>query len=83
MRDGDLIRLDARGGRLEALVDEAEWTLARPRSSPTSRRNAQGLGRELFANFRAQVGQRRAGAAAVSFLPEPQTLTRAEADARF
>jgi len=82
LRDGDLIRLDARQGRLDALVDEAEWTW-RTAVEPDLSRHAQGLGRELFGNFRAQVTSAEEGAAAIAFLPEPQAYTRAEADARF
>ena len=36
LRDGDLIRLDAARGRLEALVDEAEWSW-RDRREPRPR----------------------------------------------
>ncbi len=82
VKDGDLIRLDAAAGRLEALVDEGEWawrTAAEPDLSPYAR----GLGRELFANFRAAVTSADAGAAAISFLPEVRSATRAEADAAF
>jgi len=82
LRDGDLVRLDARSGRLDALVDEAEWSW-RSAVEPDLSGNAQGVGRELFANFRAQVSSAELGAAALGFLPEPQALTRAEADARF
>jgi phosphogluconate dehydratase len=82
LRDGDLIRLDAREGRLEALVDEAEWTW-RTAAEPDLSRYAQGLGRELFANFRTGVTSADAGAAAITLLPEMRTYTRAEADVRF
>ena len=82
LRDGDLIRLDARAGRLEALVDEADWAW-RTAAEPDLSRYADGLGRELFGNFRAEVTSAELGAAAVTFLPEPQAYTRAEADARF
>ena len=82
VREGDLIRLDAAAGRLEALVDEGEWawrTAAEPDLSPYTR----GLGRELFASFRAAVTSADTGAAAIAFLPEAQSPTRAEADASF
>jgi phosphogluconate dehydratase len=82
LRHGDLVRLDARSGRLDALVDEAEWSW-RSAVEPDLSGNAQGVGRELFANFRSQVSSAELGAAALGFLPEPQALTRAEADARF
>ncbi len=82
VREGDLIRLDAAAGRLEALVDEAEWAW-RTAAEPDLSENAQGLGRELFANFRAAVTSADAGAAAITFLPKPRAPTRAEADAAF
>jgi phosphogluconate dehydratase len=77
-----VIRLDARRGRLDALVDEAEWT-RRTAVEPDLSRHAQGLGRELFGNFRAGVTSAELGAAAVTFLPESQAYARAQADARF
>jgi phosphogluconate dehydratase len=67
---------------LDALVDEAEWSW-RTAVEPDLSGNAYGVGRELFANFRAQVSSAELGAAALGFLPEPRALTRAEADARF
>ena len=82
IRDSDLIRLDARAGSLEVLVDEADWawrTAAEPDLSPY----AQGLGREMFANFRGAVSNADAGAAAIGFLPEAQSQSRAAADASF
>ena len=69
-------------GRLEALVDEADWAW-RTAAEPDLSRNGQGLGRELFANFRAAVTTADAGATAIAFLPEPHSWTRAETDARF
>ncbi len=60
VRDGDIIRLDARTGVLEALVDAAEFA-ARPaplRTPPITR----GSGRELFANFRAHATDAESGA---------------------
>jgi phosphogluconate dehydratase len=82
VRSGDLIRLDVRTGRLEALVDEADWAW-RTAAEPDLSRNGQGLGRELFANFRSAVTTADAGATAIAFLPERHSWTRAEADARF
>jgi phosphogluconate dehydratase len=82
IHDGDLIRLDARAGRLEVVVDEADWAW-RTAAEPDLSQCAQGLGRELFANFRAGVSNADAGAAAITFLPEPQAHSRAEADALF
>ncbi len=82
LQNGDPIRLDARGGRLEVLVDEAEWTW-RTATEPDLSRYSEGVGRELFGNFRAGVTNAEAGAAAITFVPEPHAYTRSEADARF
>jgi phosphogluconate dehydratase len=52
--DGDVIRLDANTGTLQALVDEAEWA-ARPLATmPQGLLEANGLnmGREMFAGMR-------------------------------
>ena len=54
LRDGDLVRLDAPSGRLEALVDAAEWSRRQPVEMTEEQRvrNAHGLGRELFGGMR-------------------------------
>ncbi len=57
IRDGDMIRVDAVNGRLEALVDAAEWQ-AREVAQLTPEaavRNGHDLGRELFAGMRRNV----------------------------
>ena len=64
VRSGDLIRLDADAGTLEALVDEAEW---RARELPAlaaraAEGNAHGLGRELFGGMRRNVRTAEEGA---------------------
>jgi phosphogluconate dehydratase len=51
VRDGDIIRLDTRAGTLQALVDDAEWRQRQP-AAPQSLEE-HGMGRELFAVFRA------------------------------
>jgi phosphogluconate dehydratase len=61
LRDGDIIRVDSEAGRIEACVDAAEWQAREPVSVDLST-NAYGLGRELFAAFRAVVGPADAGA---------------------
>ncbi len=66
--DGDLIRVDAVAGSLQALVDPAEWA-ARPLAmlDPAEAEvNAHDLGRELFAGMRRNV--RSAEEGAVSWL---------------
>ncbi len=63
VRDGDLIRLDAPAGRLEALVDAAEFA-ARTVDSRPAPDSHQGSGRELFATFRAHATDAESGARA-------------------
>ncbi|MBC7484589.1 MAG: phosphogluconate dehydratase, partial [Rhizobacter sp.] len=57
VRDGDVIRLDAVAGTLDALVDAATWA-ARGQASLAAGQaevNGHGLGRELFAGMRRNV----------------------------
>ena len=61
VRDGDLIRLDAPNGRLEALVEAAEWAARAPATQDLAAAHA-GVGRELFGAFRAGVGRAEEGA---------------------
>jgi phosphogluconate dehydratase len=63
IRDGDVIRVDSETGRLEVLVD-AEELAARPAPQPDLSHNGYGMGRELFAGFRAMAGRADLGAAA-------------------
>ncbi|WP_374663619.1 phosphogluconate dehydratase [Ramlibacter sp.] len=54
LRDGDVVRLDAVAGTLQALVPEPEWN-ARPVAQPPQalvQAGAHGMGRELFAGLR-------------------------------
>ncbi len=60
VRDGDVIRLDARTGTLEVLVEDA--VLASRTPAPQEQMTAQGTGRELFAAFRAHATDAEAGA---------------------
>jgi len=62
LKDGDLVRLDADAGTLEALVPDL---LARTPATPDLSANDSGMGRELFATFRAHVGPADQGAALV------------------
>jgi len=54
LRDGDLVRLDAPAGKLEALVDAREWAQRQPARMEDAQRSGNGLGvgRELFAGMR-------------------------------
>ncbi|MFN7725125.1 MAG: phosphogluconate dehydratase [Rubrivivax sp.] len=64
VRDGDILRLDAVAGTLQALVDEAEWA-ARPlaqRSAEQAELHDHDLGRELFAGHRRNVKSAEEGA---------------------
>jgi phosphogluconate dehydratase len=61
IRDGDLIRLDAPNGRLEVLVDAAEWE-ARANENYDLSDSHTGIGRDLFAAFRATVCRADQGA---------------------
>jgi len=62
LRDGDVIRLDAIAGQIEALVPDLD---SRAPATPDLTGNGTGVGRELFAMFRAQVGPAASGAAVV------------------
>ncbi|MET3130625.1 phosphogluconate dehydratase [Oxalobacteraceae bacterium GrIS 1.11] len=79
VRDGDLIRLDAHSGVLEALVPADVWCarkLAQADMSP----NHVGMGRELFAMFRSTVSAAEQGATTFG-LPSPIPTTVALHDA--
>ena len=61
LRDGDIIRLDAEAGTLDAKVD---GLMERP-PVVTVQNSHDGVGRELFGGFRAQVGPAHEGASAL------------------
>jgi phosphogluconate dehydratase len=61
IREGDMIRLDAVNGTVEVLGDAAEFAARIPATADLSA-NSYGLGRELFAPFRALVGTADHGA---------------------
>jgi phosphogluconate dehydratase len=64
VRDGDLIRLDADAGTLQALVDDAAWAAREPARVPAdeAEAHAHDLGRELFAGMRRNVRSAEQGA---------------------
>ena len=62
LRDGDVVRLDAVAGTLTVLTPDFD---ARPLATADLSANAWGLGRELFAAFRAQVGPSTEGASSL------------------
>ena len=82
VRDGDLILLDAAAGSLQALVDEQIWQARAPAQADLSA-NGLGMGRELFAMFRASVSQAEQGATTFGLpaLPDQTALHLAHADA--
>jgi phosphogluconate dehydratase len=61
LRDGDIVRLDATAGTLTALVPDAEWA-ARAPAEENLDDSHYGLGRELFAAFRAAAAPADRGA---------------------
>jgi phosphogluconate dehydratase len=61
LRDGDIVRIDAEAGTMQAEVPEAEWA-ARTAVAPDLSGNAFGVGRELFGSMRARVGTAETGA---------------------
>jgi phosphogluconate dehydratase len=69
VRNGDMIRLDVPAGSLQALVPTAEWETRTVEQIDLSA-NQVGMGRELFATFRAAVSAAEEGAATFA-LPPP------------
>lgn len=61
IQDGDMLELDAEAGTLQLLVSEAELQ-SRQHALPDLASSHQGMGRELFAPFRAAVGLAEEGA---------------------
>ncbi|MDP9095244.1 MAG: phosphogluconate dehydratase [Pseudomonadota bacterium] len=64
LRDGDLVRLDAVAGTLQAHVDPAVWQARETAQLPAAQAdiNGHGLGRELFAGMRRNVRSAEEGA---------------------
>jgi phosphogluconate dehydratase len=62
LRDGDMVRVCAVSGQVEALVDAAEWAA---REAPPAPPSPYDTGRELFALFRNHSDLAEAGASAV------------------
>ncbi|MEP4033931.1 phosphogluconate dehydratase [Roseibium polysiphoniae] len=61
IRDGDMIRVDAVTGELTVLVEDAELAARTPATQDMSAHHV-GVGRDLFAAFRANVGSADTGA---------------------
>jgi phosphogluconate dehydratase len=64
LRNGDMVRLDAVAGTLDAVVDAALWAAREVATIAESqtRANGRGLGRELFAGMRRNVLSAEEGA---------------------
>ncbi|MEO1046459.1 MAG: phosphogluconate dehydratase [Pseudomonadota bacterium] len=62
LRDGDLVRVCAHSGTLEALVDAADWQARETAAPPTE---MPGVGRELFAMMRQHCDPADQGASAM------------------
>ncbi len=62
LRDGDVVRVDAAAGKLDCLAEGFE---AREPVEPSLEANGHGVGRELFAVFRQNVGRADQGAGVV------------------
>ncbi len=75
VRTGDLIRLDAGQGLLQAQVDPVEWS-ARSSEAVNVFTNGIGMGRELFAVFRNAISEAEQGATTFD-LPPIQPLQQA------
>ena len=73
VRDGDIIRLDAAAGTLQALVPDAVWH-ARAMVTADLSSSHIGMGRELFAMFRNHVSEAETGATTFP-LPSPIPTT--------
>lgn len=73
VRDGDIIRVDATAGSLEALVPPDVWASRKMATADLSKSHI-GMGRELFAVFREHVTAAEEGAAHFP-LPSPIDTT--------
>jgi len=73
VRDGDIIRLDATTGTLEALVPAEVWA-ARSLATADLSSSHIGMGRELFAMFRNSISEAEKGATTFP-LPSPIPTT--------
>ena len=64
LRDGDIVRLDATAGTLQALVAEADWNARELLTMPEAlvHDNGLGMGRELFAGMRRNALSAEEGA---------------------
>ena len=68
IRDGDIIRVDAQAGVLEAELDDAIGQLRAPAPAPSAR-NEYGTGRELFGLFRRHARSAEEGGSPIQEAP--------------
>jgi phosphogluconate dehydratase len=66
VRDGDWIQLDADGGRLDVLVEAAEWE-ARALATADTSANDWGVGRELLRPLRGLAAPAEQGGGVLRF----------------
>ena len=71
--DGDVIHIDADAGRLDFHMDERTWA-ERPAYVASSKTHHTGMGRELFALMRTQVGSAEEGACSLFAGPAPVSV---------
>jgi len=64
VRDGDMIKMDAKAGTLELRVDAAELE-KRPFASPDIKAHRRGMGRQIFAPLRMHVLEAEEGASSI------------------
>ncbi|GAB6196168.1 phosphogluconate dehydratase [Lysobacter xanthus] len=64
LRSGDVVRIDSDAGTVDVLVDAAEFAAREPHRTDLSA-NRTGIGRELFAIMRREVGSAEEGACAL------------------
>jgi phosphogluconate dehydratase len=75
VQDGDIIRVDAEAGTLDALVPAEEWA-ARPIDTSVIKGVTRGMGRELFSVFRHNISSAEEGASPFGDLdPEDETAS--------
>lgn len=70
VRDGDMIRVDANSGTMEALVPEDVWAQRKQATADLTSSHI-GMGRELFSMFRNSISAAEEGAATFP-LPSPK-----------
>ena len=75
VRNGDIIRLDANAGSLEALVTSEEWAQRVPSIADLTR-NQFGMGRELFQSARAVALTAEEGAGTFGTLNDGQSAIK-------